>query len=144
MYETHKKIVKLLLLEIVVIASIIYFTRADWYTKRSGTGHLSKDTYLSGGTGKEEIEESYRVYYQCVINSGSMCIEIKDEEGNIVKRKIISETEDGYIYFDDLESGTYYETEYSLTDDTDAYFSVSVQTKINNLQKTINSIIYIG
>lgn len=144
MQKMNKKLIKLLIFEIAAIAAIIYFTQTSWNTTRSTSGHLSKETYLNGGTGTEEIKKDYRLYYECVIGSGTMCIEIREEDDNIVKRKVISETENGYIYFDDLESGTYSETEYALTDDTDAYFSVSIQKKVNNLQRTINWIFFIS
>ena len=93
----NKKLIKLLIFEIAAIAAIIYFTQTSWNTTRSTSGHLSKETYLNGGTGTEEIKKDYRLYYECVIGSGTMCIEIRDEDDNIVKRKVISETENGYI-----------------------------------------------
>lgn len=122
---------------IIVIAVAIYLTRTEWYTKGGGTGHLSKETYLDGGTGTERFEKNYRLYYECIVNSGAMCIEFKDDAGNVVVEKIISETGSGYIYFEDMEPGVYHEREYALTEDTDAYFTCSVQRKLNRIQHFI-------
>lgn len=122
---------------IIVIAAAIYLTRTEWYTTGGSEGHLSRDTYLNGGTGTESFEKNYRIYYECVVNSGAMCIEIKDDAGNVVVEEIITETGSGYIYFEDMEPGVYHESEYALTEDTDIRFTTSVQRKLNKIQHFI-------
>lgn len=125
---------------LIIGVLIVYLSSAKWYNVIGWEAHYSKDTYLEGGEGNLYYDENFRIHYQYIVNSGGARFELKDEDGKIVYEMDVTESCEGYIYFDDIGKGNYYDHGYALDDTSDVYCVGNVQLKRSNLTMFLNNI----
>lgn len=131
-------ICKAALLLVVFIFLVIYLPHGEWYDKRSSDGSYSAGTYLDGGKGKLEYNVNQRIYYEYQIKSGGICLDLLDEDGNVVYRIGAVQSCSGYITIgEDVAPGTYYFHEYAMNADTVADSHIVWQKKQTNLERIL-------
>lgn len=83
--------------------------------------------------GKLEYKVNQRIYYEYEIESGGICFDLLDEDGNIAYRLGAVKSCNGYIVIGkDVPPGVYYDHEYATTADTVAHSHLEWQKKQTN------------
>lgn len=118
---------------IAVLALTVYFLQGQWEGKVGSEGHYSAETYLEGGFAEcRFFTNKARLKYSYIIESGGMCFELTDEQGNIVFEHEFKESGSGYLAIEDVNPGNYYYHEYAISEDTVADVNWWLQEKKNN------------
>lgn len=132
-------LVVLLMLLLIGAGGIMYLMQDEWHVVGGAEGSFNKDTYLDGGIGNYELIEDKRIHYSFMIESGTLCYEITDSDGKIVKRLEVSESCDGYITFE-RNYGFCDVHLYALSEDTVASTKEEYEYKYNRFQKWLGRI----
>lgn len=135
-----KKIIIIVICLLIVGLLIVYFSRTKWYDVIGWEAHYSQNTYLEGGEGGLHYDENFRIHYQYVVNAGGAHFELKNGAGEIVYEMDVAESCDGYIYFDDIGEGYYYDHGCALDDTSDVYCVGNVQVRRSNFIMFLNDI----
>lgn len=137
MMKKKKFFIYIFILCVISIVLLFYFSQSKWYKTRGSSGSYSKDTYLEDGEGMGEYNDKIRIYYNYAIETGGIHFELVDKNGKKVYEIDITESSSGYMTFEDLPSGIYYEHEYALTQDTVATSDKWWEQRITNFQRLL-------
>ncbi len=120
---------------LVCLALTLYFVQGQWILLNGLSGDYSADTYLIGGTGDSLFTTNEaRLSYSCVVESGGLCFELTDEQGNLVFQQQFTESGSGSIEIENIEPGTYYYHDYALSEDTVAHCTFRIEEKRSNFR----------